>query len=123
MMQKSLLLALLFAISAGQDEKAYTEVQQKLQALSEAVQVLCGSSTPPPIATVEQQCDCSHAVNWTSVPSHAVNWTSHVTNTQPDHNGTQANAYVYSNVSPVSAKEVLVSAAVLVGTIDSVFCY
>ena len=107
MMQTSLFLALLFAISAGQEEKACTEVQQKLQALSEAVQVLCGSSTSPPTATVERKCNCSNAVNWTSVSLTQIG-------TSPLRQaGTLA--YDIPSVIPNSAKEVLVLASIRMG--------
>ena len=106
-MQKSLFLALFFAISAGQEEKACTEVQQKLQSLSEAVQVLCGSSTPPPTATVERKCNCSHAVNWTSMPM------TQIGTSQLNQTGTLA--YDIPSVIPNSAQELLMLASIQLG--------
>ena len=87
------------------DQDNCTDVQQNLQALSEAIQTLCGSSTPaPPItaqpAPVVQQCDCSPAVNWTSVPLTSIG------STNLRQSGTLA--YDIPSVIPSSAKEVLV---------------
>ena len=87
-----------------------TDVQQKLQALTESVQTLCGSSTPPSTtspAPVVQQCDCSPTITWTSVPM-----TSIGTSTL-QHTGTVA--YDIPSVIPDSAKEVLVLASALAG--------
>ena len=107
-------LYLLATICAGQQEEACVDVQQKLQALAEAVQTLCGSSTPPPLPPstaqppqVQQQCDCSRAVNWTSVPMTRIAYSN------VRHTGTLA--YDIPNVIPNSAKEVLVLASVIVG--------
>ena len=108
--QTSLWFSLLLAFCAGQEEKACLEVQQKLQGLSEAVQALCGSSTPPPTTQptpVLQQCDCSHAVNWTSVSR------TQIAHSQVRQTGTLA--YNIPNVIPSSAKEVLMLASIAVG--------
>ena len=71
-LQVTVFLLTVSTLQANIQEDTCTDVQQKLQALSEAVQTLCGSSTPPPTTTepapVVQQCDCSPAVTWTSVP-------------------------------------------------------
>ena len=107
----SLLLLSIICVSCQQDE-ACIDVQQKLQALSEAVQTMCGSSTPsnttatPP--SVEQRCDCGSAVNWTSVNMTSIG-SSNLRST-----GTLA--YDIPSVIPSSAKEVLLLASVHVGT-------
>ena len=101
----SLQLYFLFTICAGQQEEACVDVQQKLQGLAEAVQTLCGSSTPPP---AHQGCDCSHAVNWTSVPL------TIIASSNLRHSGTLA--YDIPSVIPSSAKEVLILADVRSGT-------
>ena len=109
--QVSLQFALLLTLCAGQEENTCTEVQQKLQALSEAVQALCGNSTPPPMTQptpVQQQCDCSIAVNWTSVSM------TQIGSSQLRQTGTLA--YDIPSVIPSSAKEVLMLASVFVGT-------
>ena len=95
------------------DERSCSVVQQKLQALSDAIQTLCGSSTPPPTTAqpppvvVQQQCDCNPAVNWTSV-----SMTSIGSSTLRQ---TGTTAYDIPSVIPSSAKEVLVLADVRVG--------
>ena len=105
-----ILLLSVYWVSCQQDE-ACVEVQQKLQALSEAVQTMCGSSTPsnttatPP--SVEQQCDCGSALNWTSVTM------TKIGSSQLRHTGTLA--YDIPSVIPSSAKEILVLASVRVG--------
>ena len=106
----SLLLLSIIGVSC-QKEEACVEVQQKLQALSEAVQTMCGSATSsnttatPP--SVEQQCDRGSAVNWTSV-----NMTS-IVSYRLRNTGTLA--YDIPSVIPSSAKEVLLLASVQVG--------
>ena len=107
-------LYLLATICAGQQEEACVDVQRKLQVLAEAVQTLCGSSTPPPLPPstaqppqVQQQCDCSQSVTWTSVPMTGIAFS------QSRHTGTLA--YDIPDVIPDSAKEVLVLAGVIVG--------
>ena len=88
------------------DEQSCSVVQQKLQALSDAIQTLCGSSTPPPTTAqptpvvVQQQCDCNPAVNWTSVPI------TRFGSSNLQHTGTLA--YDIPSMIPSSAKEVLV---------------
>ena len=104
--------AFLLTVSTLQacDKDTCTDVQQKLQALSEAVQTLCGSSTPAPTtqpAPVVQQCDRSPAVNWTSVPMTSIG------STNLQQTGTLA--YDIPSVIPTSAREVLVLASVYVG--------
>ena len=87
------------------------DVHQKLQVLSGAIETLCGSSTPPPPPTttqppppvVQQPCDCSPAVNWTSVPITGVG------SSNLRHTGTLA--YDIPSAIPSSAKEVLVLAS------------
>ncbi len=90
-------------------QQACINVQQELKQLSEAVETLCGSSTPPPqpAPTAMQQCDCSPPVNWTSVTRTSIG-SSNVQQT-----GTIA--YDIPSVIPSSAKEVLVFASVDVG--------
>ena len=106
----SILLLSIICVSCQQDE-ACVDVQQKLHALSEAVQTIFGSSTPsnttanPP--SVEQQCDYGSAVNWTSVTMTSIG------SSQLRHTGTLA--YDIPSVIPSSAKEVLVLASVRVG--------
>ena len=97
-------------LQASSQEDTCSDVQQKLQALTESVQTLCGSSTPPPTASpapVVQQCDCSPTITWTSVPM-----TSIGTSTL-QHTGTVA--YDIPSVIPNSAKEVLVLASASAG--------
>ena len=104
------LLLSLVCVSCQQD-KACIDVQQKLQGLSEAVQTMCGSSTPSPTAatppSVVQPCDCGSAVNWTSVTMTSI-VSSNLRNT-----GTLT--YDIPSVIPSSAKEVLLLASVGVG--------
>ena len=103
-------------LQASNQEDTCTDVQQKLQALSEAVQTLCGSSTPSPTtvtttaqpAPVVQQCDCSPAVNWTSVTRTLIGYS------QLQQIGTLA--YDIPSVIPSSAEEVLVVIFVYVGS-------
>ena len=97
-------------LQASSQEDTCTDVQQKLQALTESVQTLCGSSTPQPTTSptpVVQQCDCSPTITWTSVLM-----TSIGTSTL-QHTGTVA--YDIPSVIPDSAKEVLVLASALAG--------
>ena len=93
-------------------QQACLDVQQKFKGLSEAIETLCGSATPPPTTTqpapVVQQCDCSHAVNWTSVTMTSIG-SSNLRQT-----GTVA--YDIPSVIPSNAKEVLVLADVQIGT-------
>ena len=98
--------------SSSQQDTACLEVQLKLKGLSEAVEALCGSSTPPPTTArptpvVVQQCDCNPAVNWTSVPMTSIG----------SSNARQSGTFAYDipSVIPSSAKEVLVLASVEVG--------
>ena len=94
------------------------DVQEKLRQLSRAIESLCGSSTPPPTtaqpAPVVQQCDCSPAVNWTSVPR------THIGFSNLQHTGTLA--YSFPSVIPSSAKEVLVLVDVRIGTSGPANC-
>ena len=87
------------------------DVHQKLQVLSVAIQTLCNSSTPstqpPPPPVVQQPCDCSPTVNWTSVPMTTIG------SSNLRHTGTLA--YDIPSVIPSSAKEVLVLASTQVG--------
>ena len=98
-------------LQASSQSDACAAVQQKLQALSEAVQTLCGSSTPPPTTTqpapVVQQCDCSPAVTWTSVTMTSIG------SSNLQHAGTLA--YDIPSVIPSSAREVLVLASAIAG--------
>ena len=99
---------------SGQQQQSCPDVQQKLQALSEAVQSLCELSTPlpstaqPTPVVLQQQCDCSPAVNWTSVPRTTIG-TSNLRQA-----GTLA--YDIPSVIPSSAKEVLVLTVVFVSS-------
>ena len=108
---KIILLFLSIICLSHQQNNACVEVRQKLQALSEAVQTMCGSSTPSPTTatppSIEQQCDCGSAVNWTSVTMTSIG------STNLRHTGTLA--YDIPSVIPSSAKEVLVLASVGVG--------
>ena len=109
-LQVAIFLLTVTTLQASDQEEACTEVQQKLQGLSEAVQALCGSSTPPPTTAqppVIQQCDCSPAVNWTSVPMTSIG------SSQLRHTGTLT--YDIPSVIPSGAKEVLVLASVQAG--------
>ena len=64
----TLVLGILFLVTGCTSQQQCNNVLQRLQSLSEAVQVMCGSSTTPPPATGhQQQCDCSYPVTWTSV--------------------------------------------------------
>ena len=107
---KNFLLLSIIRLS-HQNGEACVDVQQKLQALSEAVQTMCGSSTPsnttatPP--SVEQRCDCGSAVNWTSVTM------TSIVSSRLRSTGTLA--YDIPSVIPSSAKEVLLLASVRVG--------
>ena len=106
-----LLFLSVICVSCQKDEDC-VEVQQKLQALSEAVQTMCGSSTPSPTTanppSVEQPCDCGSAVNWTSVTMTII--------VSSNLRSTGTLAYDIPSVIPSSAKEVLVLASVHVGT-------
>ena len=93
-----------------QDNGTCSDVQLKLEALSEAVQTLCGSSTASPSVTTPPppavQCDCAPPVNWTSVTKTRVGFThSRATGTL---------AYDIPSVIPSSAKEVLILASAAV---------
>lgn len=101
--QTSLCFSLLLTIHADQEENTCTEVQQKLQTLSESVQDLCVSLSPP----AQQQCDCGHAVNWTSVSM------TQIAYSQLRQTGTLV--YDIPSVIPSSAEEVLLLASVAVG--------
>ena len=83
-----------------------------MQALTESVQTLCGSSTASPIISISpapavQQCDCNPTITWTSVLM-----TSIGTSTL-QHTGTVA--YDIPSVIPNSAKEILVLASASAG--------
>ena len=106
-------LATISTLYASTQANSCTDVQRKLQALSGAVQTLCGSSILPPAAVqptpvvVQQQCDCSPEVTRTSVP------TARIAFTELRRAGTLA--YDIPNVIPNSAREVLVLVSVTVG--------
>ena len=110
-LQVTALLLTISTLQASTQASTCPDVQQKLQALLEAVQVLCGSSTPPPTTTqpapVVQQCDCSPEVTWTSVTI------TRIAFTQLRHTGTLA--YDIPSVIPNTAREVLVLVSVTVG--------
>ena len=104
-------LFVIHTLGVCEGQEACLDVQQKLQVLSEAVQTLCGSSTPSPTtaqpAPVMQQCDYSPAVNCTSVTMISVGYTTlRLTGTL---------AYDILSVIPTSAKEVLVFVNVRAG--------
>ena len=107
-----LLLSTICVSQQQQDNGTCSDFQLKLEALSEAVQTLCGSSTaspsvatPPPPAV---QCDCAPPVNWTSVTMTSIGTThSQATGTL---------AYDIPSVIPSSAKEVLILASADTGT-------
>ena len=103
-LQITIFLLSIATLQASDQEDTCTEVQQKLQTLSEAVQTLCGSSTPSPTTAqpipVVQQCDCSPAVNWTSVTRTLIG------TSQLRQIGTLA--YDIPSVIPSNAREVLV---------------
>ena len=112
-MRMLLVATLLLATSilqASSQEDTCSDVQQKLQALTESVQTLCGSSTPQPTTSptpVMQQCDCSPTITWTSVPMTTIG------SSTLQHTGTVA--YDIPSVIPDSAKEVLMLASALAG--------
>ena len=97
------LLITLFSAGTCQQEIACSNVQQKLQALSEAVQELCGSTTPAPTS----QCNCSYSETWTSVPL------TRIGSNNLQHAGTLA--YTIPSVIPSTAREVLVLAGIHCG--------
>ena len=97
-------------LQVSSKEDTCTDVQQKIQALTESVQTLCGSSTASPTTVTSaavQQCDCSPIITWTSVPMTSIG-TSNM-----QHTGTVA--YDIPSVIPNSAKEVLVLASASAG--------
>ena len=97
-------------LQASSQEDTCSDVQQKLQALTESVQTLCGSSTPPPTTITSaavQQCDCNPTITWTSIPITSIG-TSNM-----QHTGTVA--YDIPSVIPNNAKEVLVLASASAG--------
>ena len=108
----NIIILLSSVICASHQTEDCVEFRQKLQALSEAVQTMCGSSTPsnttatPP--SVEQQCDRGPAVNWTSVPLTRIG--------SPDMHGSGTLAYDIPSVIPNSAKELLVYVSAQVGS-------
>lgn len=108
-MAKTLLLALTLLLTSATTSTGQlpncTSVQQKLQALSEAIEDLCGSTTPAPPSQI--QCNCSHFESWTSVPLTAIG------STNLQHAGTLA--YTIPSVIPSNAVEVLVYASVRCG--------
>ena len=109
--QTSLWFSLLLTLCAGQEENTCIEVQENLQALSEAVEALCGNSTPLSSiqpTPVQQKCECSYAVNWTSVSM------TQIPCANLQHTGTVA--YDIPSVIPSSAKEVLLLASARVGS-------
>ena len=115
-LQVTIFLLMTSILQASNQEDTCTDVQQKLQSLSEAVQTLCGSSTAPPTtitsttaqpAPVVQQCDCSPTVSWTSVSITSIG------SSNLRHTGTLA--YDIPSVIPSSAKEVLVLASAVAG--------
>ena len=97
-------------------QQASPDVQKKLIQLSGAIETLRGSSTPPPPPTttqpsppvVQQPCDCSPTVNWTSVPMTSIG----------SSNLREPGTLVYNipSVIPSNAKEVLVLVSIDVGT-------
>ena len=105
------LLLTVHTLGVWGQQQACLEVQLELKQLSEAIETLCGSSTPPPAPQptpmVVQQCDCSPPVNWTSVRRTSIGSSS------LRHTGTLT--YNIPSVIPNSAKEVLVLASVRVG--------
>ena len=102
------LLMTLFTAGTCQQEIACSNVQEKLQALSEAVQ-LCGSTTPAPIS----QCNCNYSATWTSVPLTTIG-TSNL-----QHAGTLA--YTIPRVIPSTAREVLVLASIYCGYTPTIY--
>ena len=106
-----LLLSIICMSQQQQDNETCSDVQLKLEALSEAVQTLCGSSTASPSVTTQPppavQCDCAPPVNWTSVTR------TRVGSTHSRSTGTLA--YGIPSVIPSSAKEVLILASATVG--------
>ena len=106
-----LLLSIVYVSQQQQDNGTCSDVQLKLEALSEAVQTLCGSSTASPsVATLPPpavQCDCASPINWTSVTRTRVGSTSS--------QATGTLAYDIPSVIPNSAKEVLILASVVIG--------
>jgi hypothetical protein len=113
MLQIAIFLLTTSALQVSSQEDTCTDVQQKLQALTESVQTLCGSSTPQPTtittspAPIVQQCDCSPTLTWTSVPMTSIG------SSTLQHTGTVA--YDIPSVIPDSAKEVLVLASAIAG--------
>ena len=112
--QVAALLLTISTLQASTQANTCPDVQQKLQALLEAVQALCGSSTPSTTTTqpapVVQQCDCSPEVTWTSVTMTSIG----SSNLQQ----TGTIAYDIPSVIPSSAKEVLVLADVKLMEVD-----
>ena len=106
-----LLLSVVCVSQQQQDNGTCSDVQLKLEALSEAVQTLCGSSTASPSVATQSppavQCDCALPVNWTSVTMTSIG------TTQSRATGTLA--YDIPSVIPSSAKEVLILASAAIG--------
>ena len=105
-----LLFSIICVSQQQQGNGTCSDVQLKLEALSETVQTLCGSSTASPSVTTQPppaaQCDCAPPVNWTST-------VSSIGSTSIKSAGTLA--YDIPSVIPSSAKEVLIFANVEVG--------
>ena len=116
-LQIVILLLSIAPLKASDQEDACTEVQQKLEALSAAIETVCGHGSTPPSTTLEQQqqqqnttaqpapieqlqCECTPAVTWTSVTRTLIGF-SHLRLV-----GTLA--YDIPSVIPNSAREVLV---------------
>ena len=104
----TLVLGILFLVTGCTSQQQCANVLQRLQSLSEAVQVMCGSSTTPPPATGhQQQCDCSYPVTWTSVQK------TDIGSNNLQHAGTLT--YTIPSVIPSAAREVLVLANLYCG--------
>lgn len=109
----SLLLTIFVHAACEQQQQACTNVQRQLQELTEAVQALCSSATIPPVTAtepptvVQQQCDCSRVVNWTSVSMIMIGYST------LQHTGTLA--YDIPSIIPSSAKEVLIFVNLRIG--------
>ena len=106
-----LLLSIICVSQQQQDNGTCSDVQLKLEALSKAVQTLCGSSTASPSVTTQPppavQCDCAPPVNWTSVTMTSIGSTSS--------RATGTLAYDIPSVIPSNAKEVLILASAYIG--------
>ena len=116
-LQLVILLLSIAPLKSSSQEDACTEVQQKLESLSAAIQTVCGhGSSTPPSTTLEQQqqqdttpttaqpapvqCECIPTVTWTSVTRTLIG------SSQLRQVGTLA--YDVPSVIPSSAREVLV---------------